>query len=70
MIWSVSGGVIIFAFGMFIFLKPGLVWKLTEKWKSYRVDEPSEFYLKVTRINGILFVLFGIIMIALPFILE
>ena len=30
--------------GMFIFLKPGLVWKLTEEWKSYRADEPSEFY--------------------------
>ena len=27
----------------FIFLKPGLIWKLTEEWKSYRADEPSEF---------------------------
>lgn len=70
MLWSVSGGVIIFALGMFIFLKPDLVWKLTEEWKSYRADEPSEFYLKVTRIGGILFALFGVIMIALPFILE
>ena len=70
MLWSVSGGVVIFALGMFIFLKPDLVWKLTEEWKSYRADEPSEFYLKVTRIGGILFALFGIIMIALPFILE
>lgn len=55
---------------MFIFLKPGLIWKLTEEWKSYRADEPSEFYLKVTKIGGILFALFGIIMIMLPFILE
>lgn len=70
MIWSVSGGVMIFALGMFIFWRPDLVWKLTEEWKSYRADEPSEFYLKVTRIGGILFALFGIIMIALPFILE
>lgn len=70
MLWSVSGGVIIFALGIFIFLKPDLVWKLTEEWKSYRADEPSEFYLKVTRIGGILFALFGVIMIALPFILE
>ena len=70
MLWSVSGGVIIFALGLFIFLKPDLVWKLTEKWKSYRADEPSEFYLKVTKMGGILFALFGIVMIALPFILE
>ncbi|MFR7831620.1 MAG: DUF6199 family natural product biosynthesis protein [Blautia wexlerae] len=34
---------------MFIFLKPGLIWKLTEEWKSYRADEPSEFYLKATK---------------------
>ena len=34
MLWSISGGVIIFVLGMFIFLKPDLVWKLTEAWKS------------------------------------
>ena len=70
MLWPICGGIIIFALGMFIFLKPDLVWKLTEEWKSYRADEPSEFYLKVAKIGGISFVLFGIIMITLPFILE
>ena len=68
--WSIGGGIIIFALGMFIFLKPGLIWKLTEEWKSYCADEPSEFYLKTTKIGGILFALFGIIMIMLPVILE
>ena len=57
--WSIGGGIIIFALGMFIFLKPGLIWKLTEEWKSYRADEPSEFYLKATKIGGALFALFG-----------
>ena len=70
MLWPICGGIIIFALGMFIFLKPDLVWKLTEEWKSYRADEPSEFYLKTTKISGIIFALFGIIMIMLPFILE
>ena len=28
--WSIGGGIIIFALGMFIFLKPGLIWKLRE----------------------------------------
>ena len=41
--WSIGGGIIIFALGMFIFLKPGLIWKLTEEWKSYRADEPSAY---------------------------
>lgn len=31
------------------FLRPDFVWKLTGEWKSYRADEPSEFYLKVTK---------------------
>lgn len=70
MLWSVGVGVIIFLLGSFIFLKPDLVWKLTEEWKSYRADEPSECYLKVTKISGIFFALFGIVMIVLPFILE
>ena len=70
MLWPICGGIIIFELGMFIFLKPDLVWKLTEEWKSYRADEPSEFYLKVAKIGGISFALFGIIMITLPFILE
>ena len=70
MLWPICGGIIIFALGMFVFLKPDLVWKLTEEWKSYRADEPSEFYLKVAKIGGISFALFGIIMITLPFILE
>lgn len=65
MLWPICGGIIIFALGMFIFLKPDLVWKLTEEWKSYRADEPSEFYLKTTKISGIIFALFGIIIIIL-----
>ena len=65
MLWPTCGGIIIFALGMFIFLKPDLVWKLTEEWKSDRADEPSEFYLKTTKISGIIFALFGIIIIIL-----
>lgn len=70
MLWSIGGGILIFALGMFIFLKPDLVWKLTEEWKSYRADEPSDLYLKTTKIGGILFSLFGVIMMILPFVLE
>lgn len=70
MLFSVLGGMIVFALGMFIFLKPDLVWKLREEWKSSRADEPSELYLKTEKIRGILFALIGMIMIILPFILK
>lgn len=70
MFWCIGGGIFFFALGMFFFWKPDLVWKLTEEWKSYCADEPSEFYLKVTQISGILLALFGIVVMILPFIVE
>lgn len=68
--WCIGGGIFFFALGMFLFWKPDLVWKLTEEWKAYCADEPSEFYLKVTKICGILLALFGIVVMILPFIVE
>ncbi len=70
MFWCIGGGIFFFALGMILFWKPKLVWKLTEEWKSYCADEPSEFYLKVTKIRGILFALFGIVAMVLSFIVE
>lgn len=70
MLYSIFGGIIVAALGAFIFLRPDLIWEWTEKWKSYQADESSDFYLKSTRLGGILFVLFGIIMVILPLILE
>ena len=70
MLWSIGCGILIFVLGLFICLKPKLVWDLTEKWKSYYADEPSEFYLKATKLGGILFALSGILMMVLPFVLE
>ena len=70
MLWCIGGGIFFFALGMFLFWKPDLDWKLTEEWKSYCADEPSEFYLKVTQISGILLALFGIVVMILPFIVE
>ena len=70
MLSTILVGIIVFALGMFVFLKPNLVWKLQEKWKSNHADEPSEAYLKTEKIRGILFALLGMIMIILPFILK
>lgn len=70
MLWSIFGGIIILALGMVMFLKPHIVWRLTEEWKSYGADEPSDLYLKSTKIGGILFALVGVIMMILPLLLE
>lgn len=70
MLWSILGGMIILALGMVMFLKPHIVWRLTEEWKSYGADEPSDLYLKSTKMGGILFALVGVIMMILPLLLE
>ena len=70
MLWSILGGVIIGILGVFVFCNPELIWKLTEEWKSYCADGPSDFYLKSTKVGGLLFVFCGIIMIVFPLILE
>lgn len=33
--WVVFAGIVLIAIGAFLFLKPDLMWKLTEQWKSY-----------------------------------
>ena len=70
MLWSIRRGIIFFVFGIFIFLKPDLIWKITEEWKSYSADEPSDWYIKSTKFGGALFTVFGIIIAILPFVLE
>lgn len=70
MLWSICGGIVFLGIGIFIFLNPQLVWKLTEEWKSYSSDEPSDLYLKSTKFGGILLALLGIAMMFLPLILE
>ena len=63
MLFSILGGMVVFALGIFVFLKPDLVWKLREEWKSSSADEPSELYLKTEKIRGILFALIGIALV-------
>ena len=63
--WTVLGGILLLALGIFMFFRPDLVWKLTERWKSYRANEPSDFYLLCTKIGGVIVMLIGIAIIFL-----
>lgn len=66
----ILGGIFFIALGAFIFWKPDLIWKYTERWKSYYADEPSDFYLKTTKLGGFLFIIFGIVVIILFLVIE
>ena len=68
--WTVLAGVVFVALGVFLFVRPDLVWKLTEQWKSYRADEPSDLYVKSTKFGGIVFALLGVVISVLPFVVK
>lgn len=70
MLVCILGGIFFIALGAFIFWKPDLIWKYTERWKSYYADEPSDFYLKTTKLGGFLFIIFGIVVIILFLVIE
>ena len=56
--------------GILIFLKPEWLWALTEQWKSYAADGPSDFYILNTKIGGVLFAVFGVVALVLPLFLT
>lgn len=70
MVYCIAVGILIVVTGIFVFLKPNLIWKLTEQWKSYGADEPSDFYIKSTKLGGIAVIIWGIVMMLLPWILK
>lgn len=65
MLWYLLGSLLVTILGAFLFLKPDLWWKLTERWKSYRADEPSDFYILSTRIGGAAVAVIGIVLVVL-----
>lgn len=60
MVWTVFAGLLLMGLGALYFLRPDLVWKYTERWKSYSADEPSDFYKLNTKIGGAVFFLVGL----------
>lgn len=45
MVYCMILSAVCIALGLLCLLRPALVWKWTEQWKSYRADEPSELSL-------------------------
>jgi len=64
--WYPFGCIAFIVGGILIFLKPEWLWALTEQWKSYAADGPSDFYILSTKISGVLFTVFGVVALVLP----
>lgn len=54
--------VVFIALGLFFFLKPELCWKISHLLDT-KGGEPSDYYLKVCKVSGILVITVGIIVI-------
>ena len=69
--WQICyGGLASLILGVFVFLKPDLIWKAKERWKPYRAKELSDLCVIGIKFGGVLFAISGIIMIILPFVLA
>ena len=53
------GLILLFALGMLMFLKPEVLWKL-EHLFSVKGGEPTDFYLSMMRIGGVVFALIAV----------
>ena len=58
-------GIICIIIGLFCYLKPDLVYEITEEWKSYSNGDPSDSYIKRTKNIGISFLIYGVAIIIL-----
>lgn len=53
-------GILLIVIGILMVFKSGVIWRISESWKSYRAEEPSELYRLSTRVGGILMLLVGV----------
>lgn len=59
--------IILLIVGLVMTIKPDIWWQLTESWKSYSAGDPSDFYIKVIRIGGIVFLVMALMVFVLLF---
>jgi hypothetical protein len=46
--------------GLLMTIRPDIIWRINESWKSNDATEPSDLYLLLTRIGGICLLVIGI----------
>lgn len=70
MFWTILMSIMCIIMGAITFLKPEWVWKVTEQWKSYYADAPSDFYLFTTKLAGIFSFVVGVAGVIMFLVLE
>lgn len=62
-------GILFTIVGITMFVKPKIIFTITENWKNSQNSEPSDLYIFSIRFGGIIVLLIGISSIIVQFIL-
>jgi hypothetical protein len=52
--------ILLLLFGLLMFVRPAVIWTITESWKANDATEPSDLYMFSTRFGGVMCALAGI----------
>ncbi len=60
---KVVAGIFLIIIGCIMLIKPNVMWKITESWKTKTNAEPTDLYIIIIRIGGLILAVGGIITI-------
>ena len=60
---KVVAGIFLTIMGCVMLIKPNVMWKIAESWKTKTNAEPTDLYMIVIRIGGLILAVGGIIVI-------
>ena len=58
-----AAGMFLIMMGCVMLIKPNIMWKIAESWKINTNVEPTDLYMKIIRIAGLILAVGGIIAI-------
>ncbi|MDF2944864.1 MAG: hypothetical protein K0S01_3722 [Herbinix sp.] len=53
--------IILLLIGLTMIINPKVIYKITDKWKSYFVTDPTGLYYFSVRIGGVIFIILGMV---------
>ena len=60
---KVVAGIFLTIMGCVMLIKPNVMWKIAESWKTKTNAEPTDLYMIIIRIGGLILAVGGIIVI-------
>lgn len=60
---KIAAGIFLIITGFVMLIKPNVMWKIAESWKTKTNAEPTDLYMIIIRIGGLILAVGGIIVI-------